>query len=50
VQRVADQNARDAAANLTAKSEVLSELVKEGKLKIVSGMYDISTGRVSWFG
>lgn len=50
VQRVADQNARDAAAHLTAKSEVLSELVKEGKLKIVSGMYDISTGRVSWFG
>lgn len=50
VQRLADQNAKDAAANLTAKSEVLSELVKEGKLKIVSGMYDISTGRVTWFG
>ncbi len=50
VQRVADQNAKDAAAMLTAKSEVLSGLVKEGKLLIVSGMYDIGTGKVSWFG
>lgn len=49
VQRVADQNAKDAAAHLTAKSEVLAELVKEGKLKIVSGMYDISTGKINWF-
>lgn len=50
VQRVADQNAKDAAAMLTAKSEVLSGFVKEGKLFIVSGMYDIGTGKVSWFG
>ena len=49
VQAVADQNAKDAAAMLAGKSEVLRELMKEGKLKIVAGMYDLSNGRVSWF-
>ena len=49
VQAVADQNAKDAAAMLTSKSEVLRELIKEGKLKIASAMYDIGNGRVTWF-
>lgn len=49
VQRVADQNAKDAAAKLTARSAILKELVDSGKLKIVSAMHDIGTGRVSWF-
>jgi len=49
VQKVADQNAKDAAANILSKSEVLSALVKEGKLKVVSAMYDIGTGKVNWF-
>jgi carbonic anhydrase len=49
VQAVADQNARDAAALLTEKSEVLLTLVKERKLKVVSAMHDVATGRVSWF-
>ena len=50
VQKVADQNAKDAAQMLMNKSEVLATLVKEGKLKIVSAMHDISTGKISWFG
>ena len=50
VQAVADQNARDAAALLTEKSDVLLTLVKERKLKVVSAMHDVATGRVSWFG
>ena len=49
VQAVADQNAKDAAAMLTNKSEVLRELIKEGKLQIAAGMYDLSNGRVTWF-
>jgi carbonic anhydrase len=49
VQAVADQNAKDAAAMLVDKSEVLRGLVKDGKLKIVAAMYDLATGRVSWF-
>jgi carbonic anhydrase len=50
VQSVADQNAKDAATTLTTRSGVLSELVKERKLKIVPAMHDVSTGKVNWFG
>lgn len=49
VQRVADQNAKDAAATLTARSPILKDLVDSGKLKIVSAMHDIGTGKVNWF-
>jgi carbonic anhydrase len=49
VQRVADQNAKDAAKMLMDRSEILSLLVKEGKLKIVSAMHDISSGKIAWF-
>jgi carbonic anhydrase len=48
VQTVAEQNARDAAALLTARSDVLAALVKDHKLKIVSAMHDVSTGVVKW--
>ena len=50
VQRVAEQNARDAAAQLTGRSETLDGLVRAGKLKIVYAMHDVATGKVSWFG
>jgi carbonic anhydrase len=48
VQRVADQNAKDAAAMLTDRSDVIAQLVKEHKVKIVSAMHDVSTGAVRW--
>ena len=48
VQSVADQNARDSAADLTARSEVMAALVKDHKIKIVSAMHDVSTGAVRW--
>lgn len=50
VQRVAEQNAKDAAAQLTSRSETLAGLVREGKLKIVYAMHDVATGKVSWYG
>ncbi len=50
VQMLADQNAKDAAKMIVDKSEVIATLVKEGKVKIVSAMHDISTGKVSWYG
>ncbi len=50
VQAVADQNARDAAEMLISRSEVLREMVREGKLKIVSAMHDVGTGNITWFG
>jgi carbonic anhydrase len=48
VQSVADQNARDAASQLTSRSDVLAGLVKEQQLKIVSAMHDVSTGAIHW--
>jgi carbonic anhydrase len=48
VQRVADQNAKDAAAQLTSRSGVIASLAKEHKVQIVSAMHDVSTGAVSW--
>ena len=50
VQRVAEQNAKDAAAQLTSRSDTLAGLVREGKLKIVYAMHDVATGKVAWFG
>jgi carbonic anhydrase len=49
VQSVAEQNAKDAAASLTARSDVLAALEKDHKLKIVAAMHDVSTGAVKWF-
>lgn len=50
VQRVAERNAKDAAAHLSSRSEALAGLVREGQLKIVYAMHDVATGKVSWFG
>ncbi|HOM12386.1 MAG TPA: carbonic anhydrase [Rubrivivax sp.] len=50
VQRVAEQNAKDAAAHLTGRSPTMAGLVREGKLKIVYAMHDVASGKVSWFG
>ncbi|MDB5966453.1 MAG: carbonic anhydrase [Polaromonas sp.] len=49
VQELADQNAKDAAKMIMDKSEVIATLVREGKVKIVSAMHDVGTGKVSWF-
>ncbi len=49
VQKVADQNARDAAAAILTRSDVIAQQVKDGKVKIVSAMHDVATGQISWF-
>jgi len=49
VQQLADQNAQDAAKMIMDKSEVIAKMVKDGKVKIVSAMHDVSTGTVTWF-
>ncbi|MGB3071911.1 MAG: carbonic anhydrase family protein [Ottowia sp.] len=50
VQRVAEQNVRDAMARLTARSEILARRVQDGQLKIAGAMHDVQTGRISWIG
>jgi carbonic anhydrase len=49
VQSVADQNAKDAAAMLISRSDVIASLAKEHELSIVSAMHDVRTGTVKWF-
>ena len=49
VQKLADQNAQDAVAMIMAKSPVIAGLVKEGKVKIVSAMHDLTNGKVTFF-
>jgi carbonic anhydrase len=40
------QNVRDGMANLHARSAIIQEAEKAGKLKIVGGVYRLSTGKV----
>lgn len=47
VHLVAEQNVRQTVADIRARSEVLRELEARGELRIVGGMYDMETGRVS---
>ena len=49
VQKLADQNAKDAVDMIMSKSPVIAGLVKEGKVKVVSAMHDLATGKVSFF-
>ena len=48
VQRVAEQNVKDATDMLLARSTVLTDRVKAGKLRIVGAMHDIGTGKITW--
>jgi carbonic anhydrase len=50
VQRVAERNAKDAAAQLTSRSETMAGLVREGRLKIVYALHGVASGKVAWFG
>lgn len=49
MQRLAERNAKDAAAHLTGRSPTMAGLVREGKLRIVYAMHDVATGKVNWF-
>jgi len=44
---VIEQNALVTVADIRSRSKVLADLEKEGKIKIVSGVYSLETGKVS---
>lgn len=48
IQRVADINVDLAIEEIRKQSEILAALEKEGKIKIVGGMYDVETGVVAF--
>lgn len=49
VQRVAELNVERSIDAIRQKSPVIREMEENGELKLVGGMYDIKTGRVSFY-
>tara|TARA_B100000508_G_scaffold141097_1_gene146952 strand:- start:44804 stop:47077 length:2274 start_codon:yes stop_codon:yes gene_type:complete len=49
VQMVADENVKHAIEEIRNKSDILAQMEKEGEIKIVGGMYNIETGKVTFF-
>jgi carbonic anhydrase len=49
VQMVAEENVKLSIQEIRQKSDILREMEKSSSIKIVGGMYDISTGRVRFF-
>jgi len=47
VEKVTEENARQTMANIRKDSPVLAELETSGEIKIVGGIYDLQTGKVS---
>jgi carbonic anhydrase len=49
VNRVSEMNVLHTAGQIRAKSTVLAELEREGRIKIVGGFYEVETGKVHFF-
>jgi len=47
VNKVAEENVRRTIENIRHHSRILADLEKSGQIKIVGGMYDLASGRVS---
>lgn len=47
VDKVAEENVRRTVKNIRHQSPILAELEKSGQIKIVGGMYDLKSGRVT---
>ncbi len=49
VQRVAEFNVQATVDHIKKDSQVLKEMIEQGKIDIVGGMYDIESGQVEFF-
>jgi len=49
VDRVAEANVHLVMEQIPARSEILREMIDKGQIKVVGGMYDLSTGEVRFF-
>lgn len=49
VERVAELNVKMTVDNIRAKSPVLKEMESKGEIVIVGAMYDVTTGKVTWY-
>ena len=43
-----EENVRETIADILTQSEIMSEMIDNGELLIVGGVYDLSTGQVRW--
>jgi carbonic anhydrase len=49
VEQVSERNVRMTVQNIRDKSPVLKEMEQKGEVMIVGAMYDVATGKVSWY-
>jgi carbonic anhydrase len=49
VKRVTEMNVHLVMKQIIEKSPIIAEFVKEGKVKIAGGVYDVETGQVTFF-
>lgn len=49
VEKVAEINVHLTAANIRKQSPILDELIRDGKIGLIGGMYDVETGRVEFY-
>lgn len=49
VENVAEINVKRSVAEVIRSSEIISELIKEGKLAIIGAMYNVATGGVQFY-
>jgi len=49
VEMVAEQNVRQNVQLIRDRSPILKEMEDKGEIKIVGAMYDVATGKVSWY-
>jgi carbonic anhydrase len=49
VEMVAEQNVRQNVQLIRDRSPILKEMEDKGAIKIVGAMYDVATGRVTWY-
>ena len=48
VQAVTEENVRRTMSDIVSESAVIAELVENGNLAVVGGIYDLASGRVTW--
>jgi carbonic anhydrase len=43
-----EENVRQTIADILAQSDIISQMIENGELMMVGGIYDLTTGRVEW--
>lgn len=49
VEKVAEANVRLVMQQIEERSPILSEMLRDGQIRLVGGMYDLQTGRVTFY-